>query len=102
MDDGRELQDGLDLSGGWHDAGDNLKFTITTAYSAYTLLKGYDAFPNSYEDIDDKDFSGNPNGIPDILDEVKIGTDWLIKAHYTTSKLISRIGEDKVGGLVFT
>jgi endoglucanase len=34
------------------------------------------------------------NGIPDVLDEVKVGTDYLMKAHYTTKKLISRIGED--------
>lgn len=90
--DGESLRPGLDLSGGWHDAGDYLKFTLTTAWSAYALLKAYDAFPQSHADLYDRGY-GAPNGIPDILDEVKWATDYLLKAHLDSATLVTQIGD---------
>ena len=58
-------------------------------------MKSYDAFPASHLDIDDQSFSGVPNGIPDILDEVKYATDYLQKLLVDTGsggwQLIERI-----------
>lgn len=90
--DGESHQAGLDLSGGWHDAGDNLKFTITTAWTAYALLKAYEAFSEAHADrygIEEE----APNGIPDILDEVKWATDYLLKLHLDSAVLVSQIGD---------
>ncbi len=71
---------GLDLSGGWHDCGDNIKFAQTNAFTATTLLQMYNRFPEGYEDNYSQAYSAPPsNGIPDILDEVKIFTDYLLK-----------------------
>lgn len=71
---------GKDLSGGWYDCGDYIKFHHTEPYAALALLYGYDKFPEAYADNYSQDFSAPPaNGIPDILDEVKIQTDYLIK-----------------------
>ncbi len=90
------LQDGeaisLDLTGGWHDAGDHVKVTLTTAYSVYGLLKAYEAFPESFDDQDDREHSGSPNGIPDVLDEAQIGLDYLEKAHPSDDVLIAMVG----------
>lgn len=71
---------GKDLTGGWHDCGDYIKFHVTGPYTALMNLYGYDKFPEAYADNYSQDYSKAPgNGIPDILDEVKIETDYLIK-----------------------
>ena len=71
---------GKDLSGGWHDCGDYIKFHHTGPYAAIMYLIGYDYFPEVYPDnYSQSNSAGSPNGIPDILDEVKIETDYLIK-----------------------
>jgi len=82
LQDGPGLRAGLDLTGGWHDAGDYLKFSLTTAWSAYTLLKARDAFPEA--------FSGGA-----LLDEVRIATDYLIKVHPDPNTLIAMVGGDE-------
>ncbi|MBD3345722.1 MAG: hypothetical protein GF401_11735 [Chitinivibrionales bacterium] len=83
---------GTDLSGGWYDAGDYVKFGLTTGWSAYCLLKGYDVFPRGYDDNDSWDYSGNPDGIPDILGEVKFATDYLIKAVISENTIVTDVG----------
>ena len=83
-----------DLTGGWFDCGDFVLFGQTFFYSAYMLLLGYTAFPEGYPDfysedyhgyIDSDDYTweggkGEPDGIPDILNEVKYATDYIMKA----------------------
>lgn len=89
----KDAADGRDLSGGWADCGDFPLFGQTFFYSAYTLLKAYDAFPTGFPDMYDgfdysdyaasknwKQAGGSPDGIPDLLQEVKYATDWIIKA----------------------
>lgn len=83
-DEGCHTQDGAqvskDLTGGWHDCGDYIKFHVTGPYTALTYLYGYYSFPEAYPDNYSQAFSAPPaNGIPDVLDEVKIETDYLIK-----------------------
>ncbi len=69
-----------DLSGGWHDCGDYIKFHVTGPYTALLYLYGYDKFPEVYPDNYSAAYSKAPgNGIPDVLDEVKIETDYLLK-----------------------
>ncbi|KMQ52378.1 Endo-1,4-beta-glucanase [Chitinispirillum alkaliphilum] len=71
---------GRDLTGGWHDCGDYIKFHVTGPYAAYMYLYGYDNFPEIYPDNYSQAYSAPPsNGIPDVLDEVKIQTDYLIR-----------------------
>ncbi|KAK3104481.1 hypothetical protein FSP39_003142 [Pinctada imbricata] len=40
---------GVDLSGGWYDAGDLVKFNFPMAWSAHTLLWGLNKFKNGYQ-----------------------------------------------------
>lgn len=71
---------GKDLTGGWHDCGDYVKFHHVEPYAAIMCLVGYDFYPSAYPDDYTQANSAPPaNGIPDILDEVKIETDYLIK-----------------------
>ena len=84
---------GRDLEGGWFDCGDHVTFGHTFFYSAYMLAKAYDEFPTGFHDLyHGKDYSdyvaskkwgidgGAPNGTPDLLEELKYATDWIIKA----------------------
>jgi endoglucanase len=81
------------LAGGWFDCGDHVTFGQTFFYSAYMLAKAYESFPTGFHDLyHGKDYSdyaasgkwsiddGSPNGTPDLLEELKYATDWIIKA----------------------
>jgi hypothetical protein len=75
MDDGR-LPDGshLDVTGGWHDAGDYNKYFGFTPFAAYSLMHAYDENPAFYDQWDlDK------NGRADILDEGEWGAAFMKK-----------------------
>jgi endoglucanase len=91
MNDGQPI--GQDLSGGWYDAGDFVKVTLSIAYAAYVVGKGYDAFPSAFEDNDSPRYTGAENGVPDVLDEVRYAADYLVKAHYEPNTLVAMIGD---------
>ena len=66
-----------DLSGGWHDAGDYNKYVNFSYAPLMDLLTAYEMNPEAWND--DMNIPESGNGIPDLLDEVKVQTDWLIK-----------------------
>ena len=74
-----------DLTGGWHDAGDYVKFLKTTAYTTYLLMFSYD--------FDSKKFGYdlNNNTVPDILEEAKVGLDWLLRCNIDNKTLVSQV-----------
>jgi len=95
-----------DLSGGWFDCGDHVTFGQTYFYSAYVLAKAYEefptGFPDNYHGLDYSDYEasgnwdmsgGNPDGIPDLLQELKYATDWIIKATPNSSTFYSQKGD---------
>lgn len=82
---GDEAFGNVDVTGGWHDAGDYIKFTNTTAVSAYLLALSYVLNPSLHE----KDI--NKNGAPDILEEIKVALDWLLRCNYAEGKLITQV-----------
>lgn len=67
----------LDVSGGWHDSGGYGKFSVCTCTTLGHLLYAYKLFPESFNDITGIPESGN--GVPDILNECRIGLEWLLK-----------------------
>lgn len=90
MRDGETV--GMDLAGGWFDAGDHLISTMSTAIAAYRLLKTYEMFVDlDFSDHYDEQY-GPPNNIPDILDEVAWALDWLVKAHPDPETLVQSVG----------
>lgn len=88
----RDASGSIDLSGGWYDAGDFVKFGLPFGYATYCLLKGYDVFPRGYDDVDSWDYKGAPDQIPDILGEVKLATDYMIKAVISASQVVTDVG----------
>ncbi|MDG5800049.1 glycoside hydrolase family 9 protein [Marinilabiliaceae bacterium ANBcel2] len=93
LNDGEAV--GKDLSGGWHDCGDYIKFHVTGSYAALLYLYGFDKWPKAYPDNYSQAYSKAPaNGIPDVLDEVKIQTDFLIKC-IGDEKIYWQIGDNR-------
>lgn len=75
----------IDVTGGWHDAGDYVKFLNTTAVATYLLLFSYEFDPVKFG------FDTNNNGTPDILEEAKVGLDWMLRSYYTKNKLVTQV-----------
>jgi len=83
---------GSALDGGWYDAGDYIKFGMPLGYAVYCLLKGYDIFPSAYADTYKADNSSGTDGIPDVLNQVKYATDYLMKAVINENTIILDVG----------
>ncbi len=69
--------DKIDVSGGWHDAGDYGRYVVPGAKTIADLLYAYQANPGLYGDNTGIPESGN--GTPDILDEVRYELEWMLK-----------------------
>ncbi|MDD5901386.1 MAG: glycoside hydrolase family 9 protein [Lachnospiraceae bacterium] len=67
----------IDVSGGWHDAGDYGRYIVPAAKTVADLLYAYGTMQNSYNDSIGIPESGN--GIPDLLDEVRYELEWMLK-----------------------
>lgn len=85
----------VDASGGWHDAGDQLKYLITSSYATAHMLKTYELYPENFKDVVDAVGKPGANGIPDILDEAKWGLDWMLKLHPSPDALIHQVADDR-------
>ena len=81
VDAGKDV--GIDLTGGYYDAGDNVKFNFPQA-SAITILawSGVD-FAEGYKRAGQYEY---------LLDAVKWGTDYLIKCHSGKNELYVQVG----------
>lgn len=81
------LQDGadngLDLTGGWYDAGDHVKFGFPMASSATLLAWGGVEYEQAYRT------SGQ---LPHLLDNLKWVNDYFIKAHPSPNVLYGQVG----------
>lgn len=83
----RDRNTARDVRGGWYDAGDYNKYTNWTANYVISLLHAYDENPSVW--TDDFDIPESGNGIPDILDEVKWGLDWLSRMQNRDGSVLS-------------
>lgn len=81
------LQDGsdngLDLTGGYYDAGDHVKFSLPFASSLTLLAWGGLEYPQGYSATGQRPF---------LLDAVRWGTDWLLKASPQPNVLYGQVG----------
>ncbi|WP_010251326.1 glycoside hydrolase family 9 protein [Acetivibrio cellulolyticus] len=69
---GSESGQNKDMVGGWHDAGDNNKYGSNEGWIAGALAISYMRRTNANFDYDS-------NGVPDLLDEAKVGAQDLLK-----------------------
>lgn len=85
----------VDVTGGWHDASDYLQYVTTSANATYQMLFAYQQNPDIWGDEYNAEGKEGSNGIPDILDEVKWGLDWLVKMNPNDSTFFNQIADDR-------
>ncbi len=85
----------IDVTGGWHDAGDQLKYLITSSNATARMLMAWEAVPEIYSDMVDALGKPGRNDIPDILDEAKWGLDWIHKMHPAPGQLFHQVADDR-------
>ena len=66
----------IDVSGGWHDAGDYGRYVAPGAKAVADLLMTYQ--DTGYK-ADDLGIPESGNGVPDILDEARYELEWMLK-----------------------
>ncbi|MCL6494112.1 MAG: glycoside hydrolase family 9 protein [Ignavibacterium sp.] len=79
----------IDLTGGWHDAGDYIKFVYTTAFTTYMLLFSYEFDPDKFS------FDLDNDSVPDILQEAKVGLDFLLRCNFSENAFITQVQDDR-------
>lgn len=67
----------IDVSGGWHDAGDYGRYVVSGAKAVADLLLAYEKNPEAFSD--DCGIPESGNGVNDALDEAKYELDWMLK-----------------------
>lgn len=85
----------INVIGGWHDASDYLQYTTTSANAVYQLLFAYQQNPTVYADRYKANGLPGANGVPDILDEVRWGLEWLLKMNPAKNEMYNQIADDR-------
>ncbi len=91
----------LDARGGWHDAGDLLKYLLTSSNATAQMLLAYQlgtqARPSTkiFQDRFNSFGQAGANGIADILDEARWGLDWMLKLHPASDQLYHQVADDR-------
>ncbi len=85
----------LDARGGWHDAGDQLKYLLTASNATAQMLLAYKLAPGIFSDRYNELGQPGSNGIADVLDEARWGLDWMLKLHPAPDQLIHQVADDR-------
>ncbi|WP_132702569.1 glycoside hydrolase family 9 protein [Reinekea marinisedimentorum] len=81
LDDGSDV--GYDLTGGWYDAGDHVKFGLPMAASATMLALSVVEYPEAYE---------GTGQLEHIKNNLSFVADYFVKAHSDTNELYGQVG----------
>lgn len=85
----------IDATGGWHDAGDQLKYLITGSNTTARLLMAYQRRTGGFGDAFDARGLPGSNGLPDVLDEARWGLEWILKLHPAPNELYHQVADDR-------
>lgn len=85
LDDGADV--GVDLTGGWHDAGDHVKFGLPMAFSASYLAWGVLEFEEALRQTDQLVWA---------KDNLRWVADYLVRAHVSPNELYGQVGAGHV------
>ncbi|KAI3786964.1 hypothetical protein L1987_41077 [Smallanthus sonchifolius] len=85
LDDGKEA--GVDLVGGYYDAGDNVKYGFPMAFTVTTMAWAAYFYEQEIKDAGEMDH---------LLDGIKWGTDYLLKASTQHNRLFVQVGDPKL------
>jgi endoglucanase len=85
----------VDATGGWHDAGDSLKYLITSSNAVAQMLLAWRLAPAVFGDAVNGLGQRLPNGQPDVLDEAQWGIEWMLKLHPAPDQLFHQVADDR-------
>jgi hypothetical protein len=87
----------IDAVGGWHDAGDQLKYLLTSGNATAQMLLAYELSGKAAWLSNAVDASGRtgPNDLPDLLDEARWGLEWMLKLHPAPDQLYHQVADDR-------
>ena len=88
----------IDVSGGWHDAGDYGRYVVPAAKAVADLLYAYQTTPDIYGD--DLGIPESGNGVPDILDEAKFELTWMKKMQASDGGVYHKVTCENFPGYV--
>ncbi|KAI9301462.1 Six-hairpin glycosidase-like protein, partial [Cunninghamella echinulata] len=85
LNDGQDNK--VDLTGGYYDAGDYIKFTLPLAHSLALIAWGGIEWYDSYVKAGQADY---------LYSTLRWGTDWLLKAHPDSNTLYVQVGDGDI------
>ena len=85
----------INVTGGWHDASDYLQYSTTSVNTVFQMMFAYMHFPEIYNDEFDEKGEEGANQVPDILDEIKWGLQWMLKMNPSKSEMYNQIADDR-------
>jgi hypothetical protein len=85
----------VDARGGWHDAGDLLKYLLTSSTATAQLLVAYTIAPAVFADRVNALGQPGANGVPDVLDEARWGLEWMLRLHPSKKELFHQVADDR-------
>jgi len=85
----------IDVTGGWHDASDYLQYSTTSINTIFQMMFAYKNYPETWGDFYDASGNEGANGIPDILDEIKWGLQWMLKMNPAPAEMYNQIADDR-------
>lgn len=88
----------IDVSGGWHDAGDYGRYVVPAAKTIADLLNAYSTAPGLFSDNIGIPESGN--GVADILDEVRYDLEWMFKMQTSEGGVYHKVTCESFPGYV--
>ena len=84
----------INATGGWHDAGDQLKYLLTASNATAQMLLAFQLGPR-YTDKFNALGQPGANGIPDLLDEALWGLNWMLRLHPAPDQLYHQVADDR-------
>ncbi|HEU4433223.1 MAG TPA: glycoside hydrolase family 9 protein [Pyrinomonadaceae bacterium] len=90
----------LDASGGWHDAGDQLKYLLTSSNATAQMLLAHQLVEHKRDRayfVDEFNSLGQPgrNSLDDVLDEAIWGLKWMLRLHPKPDQLYHQVADDR-------
>lgn len=85
----------INVTGGWHDASDYLQYSTTSVNTVFQMMFAYQNYPEVYTDKFATNGEKGKNDIPDILDEIRWGLEWMLKMNPAPTEIYNQIADDR-------
>ena len=91
----------IDARGGWHDAGDLLKYHLTSGNATAQMLLAHALGRRRAQGLAASPTAWTPwailarTAMPDILDEARWGLEWMLKLHPAPDQLYHQVADDR-------